>query len=77
MAELIPSYSLTAFRKLKAEELKQLKCFEVTYDGEYVCTVIVPQTPYIRNQAENMGQLSNAVGGKTLEEITEVSIAPV
>lgn len=69
MSELIPSYSITEFKKLKAHELKQLKCCEVTSDGEYLFTFINPNTDYIKCQAENMGQLSNSVGGKALEEL--------
>jgi len=72
MAELIPTYTITEFRKLKASELRELKCCEVTSDGEYLFTFINPNTEYIKAQAENMGQLSNSVGGKTLEDILAV-----
>lgn len=69
MSTLIPSYSLSEFKKLKAGQIRKLKSCELTSDGEYVCTIVVPQTDYIRLQVENLAQLGNAVGGKTLEQI--------
>lgn len=77
MAELIPTLTITQFRKLKTHELKQLKSCEVTSDGQYLFTFVNPQTGYIRTQAEFQSQLSNSVGGKSLEEILEVVDAPV
>ena len=38
MGDLIPTYTLSDFKKLKAAELKQLKCGEITSDGEYLFT---------------------------------------
>jgi len=72
MAELVPTYSITEFKKLKVPELKQLKCCEITADGEYLFTFINPRTGYIRNHVEYLGNLSNTVGGKKMEEIMEV-----
>ena len=71
MSEFIPNYTITQFKKLKAHELKRLKCCEVTSDGIYLFTFINPQTDFIRQSAEQKGQLSNAVGGETLEEILQ------
>lgn len=73
---LIPEISLTDFRKLKASQIQKLKCCEVTSDGEYLFTVIVPQTAYVRSQAENIGQLSNAVGGEDIDGILNKQEAP-
>ena len=69
MAKLIPSYTITDFKKLKVPELKRLKSCELTSDGHYVCTVIIPQTDYIRVQTENLGMIGNAVKGESLEDI--------
>ncbi len=69
MAELIPSYSITEFKKLKVPELRRLKSCEVTSDGEYLFTFINPTTNYIRVQSEYNAQLSNSIGLETLEEI--------
>lgn len=69
MSELIPSYSVTKFKSLTAHEIRQLKCCEITSDGKYLFTFINPNTDYIKCQAENMGQLSNSVGGKDLKDI--------
>ena len=68
MSELITDISWTQFKTFKASELKQLKSFAITSDGEHLCTVIIPQTDYIQGQAENIAQLSNSVGGKDLKE---------
>lgn len=69
MAELIPSISITEFNKLKVNELRELKSCEVVSDGEYLFTFINAQTDYIRVQSEYMGEMSNSVGGKELNEI--------
>jgi len=68
---IIPEVSITEFKKLKVHELKELKCCEVLSDGEYLFSFVNPATDYIRQQVQNLGQLSNAVGGKDLAEITE------
>lgn len=75
MATLIPEISITEFRKLKANELKELKSCEVTADGEYLFTFVNPQTDYIRVRTEYLCQTGNAVSGKTLEEIKEAVLA--
>jgi len=75
MSQLIPSISITEFRKLKAHEIARLKCCEVTSDGEYLFTFINPTTEYIRAEAEAKGQLSNALGKETLEEILGEAVA--
>lgn len=72
MAEFIQDISLTRFRKLivgkKADELKELKTFAVTADGQHLFTVIIPQTDYIQVHADYLGQLSNSQGGKEIED---------
>lgn len=77
MAELIPSYTITEFRKLKAREMKRLKSCEIISDGEHLFTFINPTTEYIRVQAEYMAQLSNSLGLETLEEILGEVVASV
>ena len=69
MATLIPNYTLSEFKKLKANQIKRLKSCEITSDGEYLFTFINPQTDYIRVQSEYNGQLSNSVKGENLEDI--------
>ena len=76
MAELIPSISLTQFRKLLNEpgvpKLKRLKSCEITKDDEYIGTWVngmVEPSGYLRKQTEYNSQRGNAVGGETLEEI--------
>jgi len=75
MSEFIPSITITDFKRLKVAELKQMKCCEVTSDGEYLFTFINPQTDYVRRQSEYMGEMSNTVGGKTPQEILEAMLA--
>jgi len=60
----IPEMSLSTFRKLRAAEIKKVKSFILTADGEYLGTVIIPQTSYVKCSAESLGQLSNTVGGQ-------------
>ena len=69
MAEFIPTISLGDFKKLKAADIRRLKCMEIVADGEYVCTIIVPKTDYIRLHSEQLGVLSNAVAGEDLNSI--------
>ncbi len=71
MSTLIPSYSITDFKKLKVKELKRLKSCEITSDGEYLFTFVRPQTDFIRTSVENLAQLGNALSGSSLEEINK------
>ncbi len=71
MSTLVPSYSITDFKKLKANALKKLKSCEVTSDGSYLFTFINAQTDFLRDQAEGLGQLSNSQGGEDLEQIVK------
>lgn len=64
MSDLIKDIAFTRFRTLKAGELKGLKSFAVTSDGEHLMTVIIPRTDYVQVQAEYLAQLSNSVGGE-------------
>ena len=80
MAEFIPEISITKFRKLKAPQLKRLKSAEIYSDGEYLFTFVNGMTEpsgYLRKQCEYSCQTANAVGGETLEEILEGSLATV
>ena len=69
MAEFISEISFTEFKKLKAGELKQLQSFAIISDGEYLMTIIIPQTDFIKTQVEYLAQLSNSVGGKEIKEL--------
>lgn len=69
MSELIPSISITEFKKLKVHELKKLKSCEIISDGEYLFTFVNPQTDYIRIQTEYLAQMGNSTGGKEIEEL--------
>jgi len=69
LSDIIPSYKFSEFMKLKAHQIKRMKSVEITSDGEYLFTVIVPQTDYIKMQTEFAAQLSNSVRGESLEDI--------
>ena len=77
MSTLIPSYSITEFKKLKAWQLKELMSCEVYSDGSYLFTFINAQTDFIKTKVEYLAQRGNAVGGKTIEKILEVDLATV
>lgn len=74
MATLIPTYSLSDFKRLKADQIRRLKSCEITSDGEYLCTIIMPTTDYIKLQCENAGQLSNSLRGETLEQVMKQEV---
>lgn len=59
--------SFTEFKKLKAGDLKELKSFGVTADGELLFICVIPQTGYIESAVEELCILSNAQGGKEIE----------
>jgi hypothetical protein len=71
LATLIPEMKLTDFKKLKAEQIKELKSVEVYSDGEYLFTAVIPAANggssvigNIRTKAEYLCNTSNSVGGK-------------
>lgn len=72
MAELIPTISFTEFKRLKPEQLKELKSCEVTFNCEYLFTFVNPQTSFIRVQTEYMCQTGNDIGGKDLDTVKEM-----
>ena len=72
MAELIPTYTRTQFKKLTDTQVRRLKCCEITDSyHNYLFTFTNPRTPYVRKATENLGMLSNQVGGEFLEDITQ------
>ena len=63
---LIPEMKLMDFQNLCENEVKDLPCTILTdVDGNYLATLIVPQTDFIKMQVEYLGQLSNGVKPKT------------
>ena len=59
---LIPEMRLMDFQNLCEKDVKDLKSAILTdVEGKYLATVIVPQTDFIKMQAEYMGELSNGV----------------
>lgn len=77
MSDLIPNYTWTEFLKVvKLGHLKELKSCEVSFNGEYLFTAIIPHgdmaaSDFARVQAEYLGVKSNIVGGKDLFELKE------
>ena len=69
MSTLIPSMSITDFKKLKVSELKRLKSLEILSDGEYLATIVFSRTDYIRTRVEGFAHLSNTQGGEDPENI--------
>ena len=73
---MIPSVTLTDIKHLKAHELRKLKSCEVTADGKYLGTFIIPPedggmsvTDNLKTQAEYLGHQANSIGGKNLEKV--------
>jgi hypothetical protein len=65
---LIPAMTLKEFKSLRADQLRQLQSVEVTADGEYVFTAIIPPeqggaevSGVIRTEAEYLGVRANSV----------------
>lgn len=78
MSDLIPSYAITEFRKLKVRQLKRLKSCEITSDGEYLFTFVngtLEPSGFLKTQTEYNCLNANAVGGETLAEILGETIA--
>ena len=74
MSDLIPTITFTDFKKLKPDQLRSLKCCEVTFNTEYLFTFVngnIEETGYLKTQTEYNCQTANAVGGKSLQEILE------
>ena len=69
MSDLIPSIPVSEFKKLTIGQIRRLKSCELTADGEYLCTIICPQTDYIKLQVEHLAQLGNSVSGESLEQV--------
>ena len=62
---LIPEMKLKDFQKLSKEEVKKLDSVILNdSEGNYMATLIIPQTDFIKMQAEYMGELSNCVRPK-------------
>jgi hypothetical protein len=63
---LIPEKKLMDFQNLCENEVRRLESVILTdVDGRYLATLIVPQTDYIKTQAEYIGELSNGVRPKS------------
>jgi hypothetical protein len=80
MADLIPTITFTEFKKLKPDQLRRLKCCEVTFNTEYLFTFVngnIEQSGYLKVQTEYNSQTANAVGGETLEDILEDALVRV
>ena len=70
---MIPEISYTQFKDLMKttplKELKTLKSFMVTGDGEPAFIVTVPQNGFIRQSVIEVCMLGNNAGGKDIEEV--------
>jgi len=71
MSNLIPTISLSEFKKLSAAKLRDMKSVEVTSDGETLLFVIIPPknggmtiTDSIKTSAEYLAVRGNTVGGQ-------------
>jgi len=60
---LIPAIALKDLQAMKPGQLRAMKCCEVTHEGEYIATIVIPRTDHVRMQTEYLGEKSNSVGG--------------
>ncbi len=77
MSDLIPSITIENFKKLEVSEIRNLKALEVTDNGEFIFTAVIPHgdfssSDYVRIQAEYLSVKANMVGGVDPEVTTEV-----
>ena len=78
MSTLIPNMTFSEFKKLKAADLRMLKSVEITSDGTYLMTVLIPHgdinsIDFIRINSEALGVKANITGG--LDPAREESVA--
>jgi hypothetical protein len=78
-SSLIPTYTLSDIKHLKATQIEKLKSCELTIDGEYLCTLIIPPKnggmtilDSCKTRAEQVAVSANSVGGKTLQEVRDM-----
>lgn len=80
MSSLIPSITITEFKKLHARDIKGMKSVEVYSDGEHLCTVIIPKGDSftegcIKVEAEELGMRSNIAGGVDPKELSIAAVS--
>jgi hypothetical protein len=70
---MIPSIDLTEFKKaipkLSAAKISESKSFAVKNKNKVVAIVIIPRTDYVNLSADFLGEMSNSVGGKDINEV--------
>ena len=79
---LIPEMTIVEFRKLKAEQIKEMKSVIVTANGERLFTCIIAPlnagtaiTDKINAEAEYLGMSGNTVGGKEPAEVINAAVS--
>lgn len=79
MSTLIPTMKLSDFLRLNSKRIRRLKSVELTVEGEYLCTVIIPPEgggmtiqDDIKTSAEYLAVRSNTAGGLDPEKIDEL-----
>ncbi len=77
---LIPSITISDFKRLKVAEIQEMKSVEVTADSEVLFYAIIPPqnggmtiTDNIRTNAEYLAHRANSVGGKDPSEFGEIN----
>jgi hypothetical protein len=73
---MIPQYTITEFKMLKAHEIMKLKSCEIVADGEHLMTVIIPPAgsgsyvmDNIKTEAQYLAARSNIAGGVDIDEV--------
>lgn len=67
---MLPKIPFTQFKTLKAQDIEASKSFKVTSNGNISFLVIVPRTSYVETAVEELGMISNTMGGKDMGEVS-------
>ena len=83
MSDLIPVVAWTDLvRIVKQGKIRELKACEITFNGEYLFTALIPHGDmysgdYIRTQGEYLALKANITGGLSPEELLSKETADV
>ncbi len=70
---LIPGIQLVSLQRMTAAEIRELPCSEIINKyGDYIATLTVPMTDFIKTHAEYNGVRNNAIWSGDFEDETPV-----
>ena len=69
LKDIIYTHFKELMKTMPLKELKELKSFVVTGDGECAFIVTVPQNGFVRESVKEVCMLGNNAGGKDIQEV--------